>query len=167
MSILPSPLHPLVVHMPIALTVLTPLFAIGALWAIRRGANYRRAWGMAVGSLALLVTSGWVALQTGEREEERVEQVVAETLIEGHEEAAETFLVASGVVLLVAAAGVVRGRTGAVARWVATIGTVALVAAGYKVGHSGGALVYGGGAGSAYATGAAAAMEQPGDDDHR
>ena len=34
MFTLPSPLHPLMVHVPIALTVLVPLFAIGALWVI-------------------------------------------------------------------------------------------------------------------------------------
>lgn len=158
MSILPSPLHPMIVHMPIALTVLVPLFAVGALWAIRRGVQVRRAWGMAVGMLGLLLVSGWVALQTGQGEEDKVERVVSEKAIETHEEAAEGFLVATGVVLLLATAGLLRGRPGAVARGVATVGTLALVGAGYNVGHSGGALVYREGAAMAYApttTGAA------------
>ena len=157
MSILPSPLHPLLVHMPIALTVLVPLFAIGALWAIRRGAHVRQAWGIAVALLALLLTSGWVALQTGQNEEEKVEGVVSESALERHEEAAEAFLIATGVVLLLASAGFARGRVGSVARGIATVGTVALIGAGYNVGHSGGALVYSEGAGMAYgpsATGA-------------
>ena len=143
--------------MPIALTVLVPLFAMGALWAIRRGAHMRRVWGMAVAMLALLLTSGWAALQTGQGEEEKVEGVVSESALERHEEAAEAFMVATGIVLLLASAGFVRGRTGSIARVVATVGTVALIGAGYNVGHSGGALVYTEGAGMAYAPSATGA----------
>lgn len=148
---LPSPLHPLTVHLPIALTVLVPLFAIGAMWAIRRGVAFQRAWGFAVGMLALLFVSGWLALQTGQQEEERVENVVAESAIKVHEEAAEGFLAWTGVVLLIATAGLLRGTLGAVARGIATLGTLTLVGAGYNVGHSGGNLVYREGAGMAYA----------------
>lgn len=151
MPTLPSPLHPLIVHMPIALTVLVPLFAIGALWAIRRGARVRLAWGIATGMLALLLTSGWVALQTGQGEEEKVERFVSEQGLEQHEEAAEGFLVATGIVLLLASGGFLRGRAGTLARGVATVGTFALVGAGYNVGHTGGALVYREGAAAAYA----------------
>jgi len=43
---LPNPLHPAVVHFPIVLALLLPIFAIGALWTIRRGARPRRAWGI-------------------------------------------------------------------------------------------------------------------------
>lgn len=148
---LPSPLHPLMVHLPIALTVLAPLFAIGAVWAIKRGISVQWAWGSASVMLALLFLSAWVALQTGQREEERVEKVVAESAIETHEEAAEAFLVWTGVVCLIAGAGLLRGRSGAIARGTATVGAVLLLGAGYNVGHSGGTLVYREGAGMAYA----------------
>jgi uncharacterized membrane protein len=163
MSILPSPLHPLMVHLPIALTVLVPLFAIGDLWAIRRGVAFKRAWGFAVGMLALLFVSAWLALQTGQLEEERVEDVVAESAIETHEEAAEGFLLFTGAVLLIASAGFLRGRYGSIARGAATLGTVALVGAGYNVGHSGGNLVYREGAGMAYASPASAGAPSAGD----
>lgn len=167
---LPSPLHPLMVHLPIALTVLVPLFAIGAMWAIRRGVAFQRAWGFAVGMLALLFVSGWLALQTGQQEEERVENVVAESAIEVHEEAAEAFLIATGVVLLIASAGFLRGGSGALARGIATLGTIALVGAGYNVGHSGGNLVYREGAGMAYASpaspGSARTVERTRDEEH-
>lgn len=150
MSILPSPLHPVIVHMPIALAILVPFFALGALGAIRRGAKPRIAWGMTVGMLTLLLVSGWVALQTGEADEDNVEPFVSETAIETHEEAAEQFVVAAGIVLLLASAGLIPGRTGAIARVAATVGTVALVGAAYSVGGSGGELVYGGRAADAY-----------------
>jgi uncharacterized membrane protein len=156
MLTLPSPLHPLFVHLPIALTLLLPVFAIGALVAIRRGVSARRAWGITAALLALLVGSSWAALKTGEREEEFVEEVVAESAIERHEEAAEAFLLASSVVLLIGVAGLLKGRLGSVARGFATVGTLALVGAGWQVGHSGGTLAYREGAARAYAAGASA-----------
>lgn len=36
---LPNPLHPSIVHFPVVLAFLLPLFAAGALWAIRLGAT--------------------------------------------------------------------------------------------------------------------------------
>lgn len=150
MLTLPSPLHPLVVHLPIALTILAPLAALVSLYAIRRGANPLRTWGVTVGLLAMLTGSAWLALETGEREEEVVEPVVREANLETHEEAAEAFLLASGVVLLIAGAGLLRGSAGTWSRRVAAVATLGLVGAGWQVGHSGGALVYRDGAASAY-----------------
>jgi uncharacterized membrane protein len=155
-SLLPSPLHPLFVHLPIALTLLVPLVAIGALWAIRRGAAVPRVWGVAVASLGLLVISSWAAVQTGQREEDVVEDVVAESAIETHEEAAKTFLAAAGLILVVSALGLAPHRTAGYARVVATLGALGLVAGGWQVGHSGGNLVYREGAAAAYAGGAGA-----------
>lgn len=153
---LPDPLHPAVVHFPIVLTVLLPIFAVGALWAARRGARARRAWAIPVTVAAALTLSAWLAVQTGQAQEERVERVVAENALEGHEEAAERFLVLSGVLLVVAAAGLAGGTLGRAARLVSTAGAFALVAAGVQVGHSGGQLVYRHGAASAYANAAGA-----------
>ena len=67
-----------------------------------------------------------------------------------HEEAAERFLVLSGILLLVAAAGMAAGNVGRAGRIVSTVGAFGLVAAGTQVGHSGGELVYKHGAASAY-----------------
>ena len=147
---LPTPLHPAIVHFPIVLVFLLPIFALGALWAIRRGARPRRAWALAVAVAAALASSAFVALKTGEAQEERVEDVVAESAIHQHEEAAEAFLVLSGVVLLVTAAGLFGGVTGRSARLVATAGALGLIIAGFRVGDSGGKLVYEYGAASAY-----------------
>jgi uncharacterized membrane protein len=149
-TLVPNPLHPAVVHLPIALTILVPAFAIGALFAIHRGVRPMRAWGIPIALLAALSLSAWVSIATGQTQGERVERVVPEQAIESHEEAAEAFLALSLVVLAVAAVGLVNGRTGTVARHIAAGGTLALVVAGYSVGHSGGALVYQHGAASAY-----------------
>jgi uncharacterized membrane protein len=148
--VLPNSLHPAIVHFPIVLAFLLPLFAIGAMVAIRKGARPLRAWSLPLGIAATLTLSAWVAVQTGEGEGERVEKVVAEAPLETHEEAAELFLTLSGVLLAVTATGLVRGVVGRAGRVTATVGAVALVALATQVGHSGGELVYRHGAASAY-----------------
>lgn len=147
---IPHPLHPAVVHFPIVFAVLLPVAAAVALWMIRRGAAPRRAWLLPAGLAGALALSAFVALRTGEAQEDRVERVVPRGAVGGHEEAAELFLVLSGVVLAVAAVGFARGTVGQAARIVATMGAVGLLGAGYRVGASGGELVYRHGAASAY-----------------
>lgn len=148
---LPEPLHPAVVHLPLALAVLLPFFAVLALWAIRRGVSTTAAWGVPVLLAVLLTGSAWVALQTGESDEERVEEVVSEAAIHEHEEAAERFLLLAGVVTLLAGVGLARGTLGSAGRILATVGTVAVLAAGVQVGARGGELVYTHGAARVYA----------------
>jgi uncharacterized membrane protein len=147
------PLHPLVVHFPIVLSVLLPISAVVALWAIRKGTTARWAWALPVAVAAALTVSAWVATETGEQEEDRVERVVAERAIHGHEEAAERFLVLSGVLLLVAAVGLAPRTVGEAARLLTAVAALGLLAAGVQVGHSGGELVYRHGAASAYIDG--------------
>ena len=147
---IPEPLHPAIVHFPIVLAVLLPIFALGALWAIRGGASVRRAWGVAVLAAAVLAASAFVAVRTGEAQEDRVESVVGEAALHEHEEAGERFLVLSAVLALVMATGLAGGPLGRAGRWVGTAGAVVLVAAAVQVGAAGGELVYQHGAASAY-----------------
>jgi len=147
---MPDPLHPAVVHLPIALAVLMPAFALAGIYLIYKGFLPGRSWAAIVLLQALLVGSGWLALETGEDQEERVERVVAERHIESHEEAAERFLVIAGIGLLLAAGGLLPGRAGAAGRVAGALATLAVLAAGVSVGHSGGELVYKHGAASAY-----------------
>jgi hypothetical protein len=107
--------------------------------------------------------SAWLAIRTGEAEEDRVETFVAENVLHEHEELAERFLALSGVLLLVATAGVMRGTVGTSARVLATIGSFGLVVAGIQVGAAGGELVYRHGAASAYVqTGEASVQAETG-----
>jgi len=148
---LPDPLHPAVVHFPIVLAFLLPIVALAALWRIRRGGATRPAWGIAVATAAALSGSSWLALETGEADEERVERTVGEAPLESHEEAAERFLALSGGVLLLAGAGLLPGRLGAAARLATSAGALGLLVAVTLVGHSGGQLVYRHGAAEAQA----------------
>jgi uncharacterized membrane protein len=144
------PLHALIVHMPIALTVLVPVFVVVAFLLGQKYMKPAHAWAFPVGMLALLLASGVVADKTGEQQEEKVERVVPESALETHEEAAELFLVVTGGVLVLAAGGLMSNRLGATMRVVGAVGSLAVLAAGGNVGHSGGALVYQHNAGSAY-----------------
>lgn len=135
------PLHPAVVHLPIALAVLVPLLAAGTGLAVWRGALPRRAWTIVVVAQALLVATGLLAMRTGESEEERVEHRVSERAIEAHEEAAEVFLWGAGVTLAVTAAALVVPAPAVLAA--AILATVVTAGLGFRVGHAGAELVYG------------------------
>ena len=158
---LPEPLHPIVVHFPMALAALLPLSAVVALWAIHRGARAAYVWGVPLALAALMTGSAWMALETGEAEEERVEAVVSEAAIHTHEEAAERFLLFAGVLTLIAAAGLAKGTMGSAARILTTVGTVGVLAAGIQVGYAGGELVYTHGAAAAYVSSGGSGSASP------
>lgn len=153
-----SPLHPMLVHLPVALAVLLPLASVGLLLAWWRGTLPRRTWLIVVVLQALLVGGGIVAMRTGEADEERVEGVVGEAAIEAHEEAAEAFVWGGGAVLALAiAASLLRNdRRARIAAAATALGTLVVLGLGYRVGEAGGALVYRHGAASAYTAGARA-----------
>ncbi len=146
------PLHPMLVHLPIALAVLMPLVAAGAALAWWRGWLTRRIWFVALGLQTLLVVSSVLALRSGEAEEERVEHIVGESSIEAHEEAAEVFVWAAGGVWLLSLAGafVPDDRMALRVASAATLATAAVFGLGYQTGAAGGELVYGQGAAAAY-----------------
>ncbi|MEX0891923.1 MAG: DUF2231 domain-containing protein [Gemmatimonadota bacterium] len=158
---LPDPLHPAIVHFPIVLAVLLPIFALGALLAISRGARPMRAWAIPLAMAAALAASAWVALATGEAEEDRVEAVVGERVLHEHEEAGERFLLLSGILLLVSGAGLFGGTVGSAGRLLATAGSVGVLAAAVSVGAAGGELVYRHDAARPYVEAAAAHAPPP------
>ena len=150
MFAIPDPLHPAIVHLPIALAVLIPGLALLAIFAIRAGLVPARTWAAVILLNALLVGSSWLAIETGEDQEEKVERVVAERNIEDHEEAAERFLIVAIVAGLVSGTGLLAGRSGEIGRGATLVASALVLAAGIAVGHSGGELVYRHGAASAY-----------------
>jgi hypothetical protein len=133
-----------------ALAVLVPVFAVVALVAVQRGARPLRTWGVAAAMFALLAVSSWASIETGEDQEETVEAVVPDAALDTHEDAADQFLWLAVAVFGVATVGVLQGRIGTAARVLATVGSLGLLVAGYRVGHSGGELVYTYGAASSY-----------------
>lgn len=144
------PNHPFAVHLPLALAVLLPFVALPVAVAARRRELRASTW-VALATLEmLLVVSSFVAMQTGEAEEERVEQVVGRQAVHVHEEAAEAFLWSTVLALALALAAL----RFAVARVFLLPGlalTQLLVAAlALRAGQLGGELVYKHGAANAY-----------------
>ena len=150
MIALPDPLHPAIVHFPIALAILTPLLAAIVFGAIRAGAAPARSWAVVVLAQLLLAGSAWLAVETGEDQEETVERVVAERHIDAHHDSAERFLTVAVVAAVVSAAGLLPGRRGTAGHIATLAAGVALIVMIVPVGSSGGALVYEHGAASAY-----------------
>jgi uncharacterized membrane protein len=150
-DMLPNPLHPAVVHFPIVLMLFLPPIAAFVLWRLHDGARLRT-WGWVVLTAAMVVGSGVVAKETGEDQEDRVEQVVPEAALHEHEEAADVFVLAAWIVLGLSLAGFAPGIAGRSARLLTLAGTLALAYFGVRVGDLGGKLVYQHGAASAYVT---------------
>ena len=144
--------HPKVVHIPIALALLMPLVAAGVWVGWLRRWWPARTWVIALALQGALVASGVVAMQSGERDEELVESIVPEPALEAHEEAAAQFVWAGGVVALamVGALALANHPAGRVAAAVGVLGTLVVLALGYRTGQAGGALVYKHGAASAF-----------------
>jgi len=147
---IPDPLHPAIVHMPIAIALLVPIFALVTAVGIWRRWLPPQSWGVVLLLQVLLVWSAWLAVETGEHEEERVEHFVAERHIEAHEEGAERFLGVAGAVLFVIGSGLLPGRFGGAGRGIAVVAALFVLGLGAQVGHTGGELVYRHGAASAY-----------------
>lgn len=147
------PLHPAIVHLPLALAILMPLVASGFAWALWTGRVRPRAWLAVVAFQALLLGSGLVATRTGEAEEERVENVIQESALHQHEALADQFVWAGGFTLVLAGLVLVVRRPTAARALVSGVvaSTLVVAALGLRVGHAGGQLVYVHGAASAYA----------------
>jgi uncharacterized membrane protein len=147
-------LHPAVVHVPLGLAFIMPALAIGFAWALWRERIRSRTWIAIVALQAVLLAAGLIAMNTGEREEDRVERVVPEAALERHEEYAEQFVWAAGATLLLAGL-VLASRRRSITRSLilATVAGTFIVAAGaVRVGHAGGQLVYTHNAGAAYSS---------------
>ncbi|MFO0744453.1 MAG: DUF2231 domain-containing protein [Myxococcota bacterium] len=157
------PLHPKLVHLPVALAVIVPLVALGVLVAWYRGGLPARAWGLVVGLQVLLVASGIAAMTTGESDHERVERIVPAATIEAHADAALAFVVTAAIVLVAMVLALF--LTGDVARQrvavLAVAGTLGVLASGYRVGHAGGELVYVRGAAEAWTDPASRGLKGP------
>lgn len=154
------PLHPAVVHIPVALAVLVPALAVLVLaFTWRRPAQSALA--LLVAAQGLMVAGGFVAMSTGEETEEVVERVVAESAIHEHEERAEVFVwtAVAGLVLAGAALALSQRNKAGAARAVLiafTVTSLGVAFLGFRTGQAGGELVYVHGAASAYATGGGA-----------
>lgn len=146
------PLHPAVVHLPMGLIFILPIVTLLIAALFFRKTLSKHALLIVVLLHAFLVGASYLALETGENEEHQVEKVISESLIENHEERAETFMLATVIVFLFSI-GLILPGTALPLKPIAGLvlgGQFVLLALGYRVGHSGGELVYVHGAAQAY-----------------
>ncbi len=147
------PLHPAVVHLPLGLSFVMPLVAIGIAIAVRRGRLPRAAFAVVTGLQLLLAGSAFVAMQLGHHDERRVEKIVGERAIDAHEERGEALVwTAAGVAALGIALLVVPARAVGLVSALTVAGTLAVATLAYLTGEAGGAIIYRHGGASAYAT---------------
>lgn len=143
------PLHPVVVHFPVVLGILLPFAALAIWWAIKKGHLHLNAW-ILVTVLALgYGASSYIAVELGEEDEEKVEEIISEKVIEEHEEAGELVLWVSGGLLLFSLAGLIRKDLHSVRLGVAILALIAIAPL-VDAGHTGGKLVYQYGAANAH-----------------
>lgn len=129
-------MHPLVIHFPIALIFVTPLFVVLALvWK-----RHTRTW-LIAGSLMMLLAAGgaWLATSTGSAAEDFAEKVPgAKAILEEHEElgeATQNFALGLAAILVIG--------TGAFWRWgqKAPRGAIIAVGIAYLLANGAGMLV--------------------------
>jgi uncharacterized membrane protein len=148
------PLHPLIVHVPLVFAGLAPIVIAVVVWGRWRGRFGRGGWITVLATTAVLAAASFVAVKTGQNEEETVEEVVADAPIHTHEERAEAFLwLTAGTLGLVVLASLMRrDRIERAVGLVALAASLVTVVGAIYVGHSGATLVYRHGAAGAYVT---------------
>jgi uncharacterized membrane protein len=149
---LDGPLHPALVHVPLGLSFVVPLVAIGISFAFLRGRLPRSAFAILAGLQLVLAGSGFAAMAAGDRDERPVKQVVGKQLVHDHEERAETFVwtatavAALGIALLLVPARLVKPAAALV-----VAGNLAVAALAFATGKAGGEIVYRHGGAAAFA----------------
>ncbi len=143
------PLHPVVVHFPIVLGALLPFVGFLAWWGIKKQIVPQKTW-LVVPALALVFTiSSVVAVELGEKDEDKVEKFIAEDVIEEHEEAGEAIPWVAGTLLALSLGALLRKNSHQLRLAVAVISLVAMIPLA-NAGHTGGKLVYQYGAANAH-----------------
>lgn len=135
------PFHPIAVHIPLTLSVLMPILIGIVLWGQKKEWFSPKTWLLLIFLQTLLVGTGFVAMQLGELDGEKVERVVAESFIEAHEEWAEVFVWTGAclLIVMVVPAVIVRARF---FKPLSLAGAVLALIPAIYTGHSGGQLVY-------------------------
>jgi uncharacterized membrane protein len=145
------PLHPAVVHLPIALSFVLPFLICAFALMIHNNRMSPRAWFIVLGLQLVVTGSGYVALETGETDEVIVKKVVQKEYIHEHEEKAEIFVGSTVIALVVSIAAYFVRREIQLAMKLGVM-VITLISAylGYQAGALGGELVYEHGAASAH-----------------
>lgn len=155
------PLHPAIVHLPLALTFVLPALILVFIWAIRSGKMSREMWVVIVGLQLLITASGYLALETGETDEDKVAKVAGIVLVQTHEQTAEIFV---GTTVVSLAVGVVaiflQAQFQLYARLAVLVLSLLSCVFAFKTGEIGGEIVYAQNGASVHAAGSTVTIRE-------
>jgi uncharacterized membrane protein len=143
------PLHPIAAHFPIVLGITLPVLALLLWWAIKKEYLQQRAWILVVFLALTYGVSSFVAVELGEKDEDKVEKVVSEKVIEEHEEAGELIPWFATGLFLISLAGFLPKNSHRIRLAMAVLSLAAIIPLA-NTGHTGGKLVYQYGAANAH-----------------
>ncbi len=146
------PLHPMMVHLPLGLVVVLPVVTAIFFILYRMQFLNKASYVLILVLHSFLLGGAYIAEETGEEDEDLVEQVVAEHYIEDHEEKAEAFVAAVTVsfVLHLVFFFLPMGAAFHAGLVLALVMQAGLIYFAYEVGHAGAVLVYEHGAAEAH-----------------
>ncbi|MAD61205.1 MAG: hypothetical protein CMH49_06820 [Myxococcales bacterium] len=147
-----TPLHPKIVHIPLALAVILPMLNMTLILSWWRQWLPRRVWLISACLHAVMTFGSLVAMQTGESDLDVVEKVVNKSKITEHEEAAELFLWANVMTMLLALVAAIaeNEKQGLQFAIICTVLSAVGAFLAIEAGDYGGKLVYKYGAGRAF-----------------
>lgn len=135
------PLHPIVVHFPIALAFLLPLLTLLIWFGVKKEAVRPRMWISVIALNGALFGFAWLAEYTGEMDEHKVEKIVGEEIMEDHEDWGKSVLWVSGIVFALSFAPLIAHRSEG-ARVIYLLGTLGTLLPVSFAAHSGGIMIY-------------------------
>lgn len=145
------PFHPLIAHFPLTLAFILPVLIVIFAFMIKINKMTPRGWLIIVGLQLVTTITGYVALESGEIEEELVQKVVPKEYIHEHENTAEIFVGSTVIALVVSiAAFFLRKELQFYVKLCVALLSLVSCFFGYKTGKLGGELVYKHGAAGVY-----------------
>lgn len=145
------PLHPFMAHIPLVLALCLPIVIVSSIVFIMKKKISPRLWWVPVIIQITIVVFSYIALETGEDQEDTVLQFVAKPFIQQHENAAEIFsglgVILLGLMAVVLFVGESLARN---LRFLTAVLSLIPLAAGLYAGRLGGAIAYTHGGAEAY-----------------
>ena len=145
------PLHPIVVHFPIAIGFLLPFLSLMLLILIKKNILPPMAWSIVVLLSGIYLGTAFIAEEMGERDEKKVEEVVGHDPLEEHEEKGELIPWIAATIFLISLTPLALNKKLEMQLLTIVISFVGLYPL-MEAGHTGGELVYKYGAAQAHMT---------------
>lgn len=145
------PFHPVIIHFPLAITFILPVLVLVFALFIKNNKMAPKAWLIIIGLQLFTTVTGYISLESGEKEEDAVEKVVEKKFIHEHEEAAEIFVGSTVLALVIGiAAFFVKRELQFILQMVIVAISLVSCFLAYRTGKLGGELIYQHGAAAAY-----------------